>query len=395
VARAKALTDQISKVLDAPMEESNGDEVGNEDGNESHVEPSDPAAADAAKATFDPAAYSMVRNELNRRQSRIQRGYNWAASAKLLFEFSKGSDENVRRLAIGTLYYGQLSAVDVWQILQSVLPELKPSMDGPSNTCGSPWAGSCPPKQIDRNGVKYPPGFILDPAVSFCEKELASTTDSSGETQGLCEAGGTDAAEILSIPSSIPNGYYGYTAPSRRPSEDPLSQILFTTIDSLSVDSDGMKSLDDQKRSIEKDKRDLQRTISDTWKDIGGQDGDQMGENGELHALADKCYDVLAGKYTYEVCIFGGAVQKEGSGGGTSLGHWKGTDRDPETGDRMLLWTDGQKCWNGPKRSATVYVTCGSETKLISADEPETCTYVLEMTSHIACDDEYKSRQGL
>jgi protein kinase C substrate 80K-H len=120
-----------------------------------------------------------------------------------------------------------------------------------------------------------------------------------------------------------------------------------------------------------------------------------MGENGELHAMADKCFDILAGKYTYEVCVFGRASQKEGQGGGTSLGNWKGTERDPETGDRMLLWTDGQKCWNGPKRSATVYVTCGSETKVISADEPETCTYVFEMTSHIACDDEYKTREGL
>jgi len=66
-----------------------------------------------------------------------------------------------------------------------------------------------------------------------------------------------------------------------------------------------------------------------------------------------------------------------------------------EDGSRVMKWENGAKCWNGPKRSATVYVTCGPETKLISADEPDTCCYVFEIESHIACDEAYKTKMGL
>jgi protein kinase C substrate 80K-H len=111
-----------------------------------------------------------------------------------------------------------------------------------------------------------------------------------------------------------------------------------------------------------------------------------MGENGELHSMADQCYSVLAGKYTYEVCVFGRASQKEGKGGGTTLGNWRGIERDEESGDRVM------KC---PQRSATVFVTCGAEHKLLSADEPDTCRYVFEMESPIGCDDVYKAKMGL
>jgi protein kinase C substrate 80K-H len=174
-----------------------------------------------------------------------------------------------------------------------------------------------------------------------------------------------------------------------------LSLHLFAPIDNLAVDKDELKILEDKKKDAEKEKKDIEKTISDLWKKIGGKDGTEMGENGELHSLADQCFSVEAGKYTYEVCVFGQASQKEGSGSGTNLGNWNGMERDEATGKRVLKWTNGQKCWNGPQRSATVYVTCGSETVLISADEPDTCRYVFEMESPIGCDDDYKARVGL
>ena len=70
-------------------------------------------------------------------------------------------------------------------------------------------------------------------------------------------------------------------------------------------------------------------------------------------------------------------------------------DVDEETGERVMKWDKGAKCWNGPQRSATVFLSCGPETKLISADEPDTCRYVFKMESHIACDDIYKVRMGI
>ena len=77
------------------------------------------------------------------------------------------------------------------------------------------------------------------------------------------------------------------------------------------------------------------------------------------------------------------------------MGKWNGVEFDEETGQRILKWTGGVKCWNGPQRSATAYVTCGAETKVLLADEPDTCRYVLQMESHIACDDTFKELHEL
>ncbi len=376
--RSKDVLQKIAVVMDSE-----------EDGPD--VEEKKESATDDTVATFDPAAFTIVRNELRRREDSIRRGFSWAASAKLLFAFSNQSDENLQRLAVGTLYYGQLSAIQVWQILQAILPEyVALAGDTPNDTCASPWAGHCPARPISRRGADYPPPYLLTAANAFCEQQA-----SSGDIQRACSG---PAGEPDAIPTSVPDGYYGYTSPVKRSdvSGDPLS-VLFAPIDGLAIDTDGLKALETKKGDLERSKKDTERSITDTWKDIGGKDGDEMGQDGELHGLAGKCHEILAGKYTYEVCLFGRATQKEGAGGsgGTSLGNWKGMDIDASTGQRVMRWTDGQKCWNGPKRSATVYLTCGAENKVISADEPDTCRYVFEMESYIACDEDYKARAGL
>lgn len=50
-----------------------------------------------------------------------------------------------------------------------------------------------------------------------------------------------------------------------------------------------------------------------------------------------------------------------------------------------MRFSGGQKCWNGPERSADVYLECGTETKLLSADEPSTCAYRMRMATPAAC----------
>jgi protein kinase C substrate 80K-H len=130
---------------------------------------------------------------------------------------------------------------------------------------------------------------------------------------------------------------------------------------------------------------------------IGGKKGDKLGPNGELATFKDECFSFTAGKYIYEACPFKKAHQKDrddSKGSGTNLRQWKGMEFDEESGQRIMRWEGGAKCWNGPNRSATVYITSGAETKVISADEPETCRYVLQMESHIACDDAYKEKFG-
>jgi protein kinase C substrate 80K-H len=151
----------------------------------------------------------------------------------------------------------------------------------------------------------------------------------------------------------------------------------------------------------------MENKLKELEESIGGDNPDKFGPNGELHSLRDECFSVEAGKYEYEVCMFGSASQKDkgSKGGGTNLGRWKEATIETVTGDRanghqeyqqrVWKWENGTKCWNGPKRSATVYVTCGAENKVLSADEPDTCRYELEMESPIACDDDFRVRHGL
>merc|ERR1712032_1712285 len=71
--------------------------------------------------------------------------------------FKSFTFDDLRRLAIGTIFYGQISSLQVWQILVSILPELNNNdgaageggaADGNADTCSSPWSEYCPPKQI-------------------------------------------------------------------------------------------------------------------------------------------------------------------------------------------------------------------------------------------------------
>lgn len=391
--RSKQLIDEISRSLDASKDETKEEEGA--------VETEAESTEDETTSHIDPAAYTMVRNELRKTESSIRKGFHWATSARLLFAFSNQSDANLQRLAVGTLYYGQLSALQVWQILQSILPEYSNEEATSSiDTCASPWASNCPPKLLSRNGGtdNFPPSYILYAGQTFCDEQIATLNNAMAEACTAAQFDVDATSTPISVPTSIPDGYYGYTKPVARSEDDPLS-TLFTPIVTLAVDKDGLETLENKKRDLEKEKKDLQRDIDKGWKDIGGKEGNEMGEHGELYALADQCFAVDAGKYTYETCIFGKATQRDvgQSSGGTNLGNWKGASIDETTGrrHRVLKWDGGLKCWNGPQRSATVLVTCGAETKLISADEPDTCRYVMEMESHIACDDAYRTAHGL
>lgn len=63
-------------------------------------------------------------------------------------------------------------------------------------------------------------------------------------------------------------------------------------------------------------------------------------------------------KYTYEVCPYASATQREG-GSSTSLGTWQGLEGGQEAGGNLrMAFTNGQGCWQGPPRSMTVRVCC-------------------------------------
>jgi hypothetical protein len=393
--RSEEIIADIAKALEADPDEAENIEEGSSEGEtkddetkEEETKEEGVAAAAAATPTVDPAAYSMLRNNLRRKEATIVKGLKWGASSLLFFsENADMSEDQLLQLAMYTIFHGNLSALQVWQILQEALDDfIVPPSAIDEETCASPWAGSCPPKTIIRQGrITVPAPSLMEAAELFC----------SQQTEAAMESCSAKTVDENGIPTAIPDGYFGYVTPVPRHEKDAVGEI-FAPLTALPVYKDGLENFEKEKLQLEKEQKDIDKKISDIWKDIGGKSGKEMGPNGELHAMANKCFEVLAGKYTYEVCLFGQAKQKDPNNqGGTGLGRYTRMNYDEETGERILYWENGQKCWNGPHRSATVYLTCGPENKVLTADEPDTCRYVLEMESHIACDDKFKERMGL
>lgn len=99
------------------------------------------------------------------------------------------------------------------------------------------------------------------------------------------------------------------------------------------------------------------------------------------------CYSMQIKQYTYEVCPYQRASQKEGHGS-TSLGSWDGLETK-EDGSVVLKFKGGQGCWQGPQRSLTVHLRCGAEDKPLSVEEPSKCVYDMIMETPAVCNMEH------
>lgn len=325
---------------------------------------------------IDPMALQMVQSTLRRREQSIQRGLDYAVSANILVKSVEKSRRDLIALAAGTLYHGKIRSTDVWQILAYM------TVDLPKESCVSPWSILCPPQVTERNGTPYPPPFIVKAAEEFCQ--------GADTKANICAESSAE-----DIPMSIQDNYYGYSTVQPRDDQDALSHVFAPLATDLG-DRTTIIQLLEKKDDLEEKRKSLSNRMKELEEEMGGRDHSKYGSEGELYSLRDTCHSVHEGKYIYEVCIFGRATQKEEDGASlTQLGRWENIKIDPETGVRTMEWTKGTKCWNGPERSATVHLTCGAENKILWAEEPETCHYVLEMESYIACDDSFKQRHGL
>lgn len=138
-------------------------------------------------------------------------------------------------------------------------------------------------------------------------------------------------------------------------------------------------------------------------KELTDKLGRDYGDHKEFLSLDENCYEYKHNQYTYEMCPYKGAAQKEGHSS-TSLGNWAGIEWkenqeiDVSTGNeitvktRVFKFTNGQTCWQGPARSLTVDVVCGDESRAISVDEPAKCVYHMIFQTPAACDENELTR---
>lgn len=114
------------------------------------------------------------------------------------------------------------------------------------------------------------------------------------------------------------------------------------------------------------------------------------GREGEWKKLDGSCVDKVVGDYTYELCFFGKATQRSNKDkSSNNLGSFNQWNTAADQGSlgyySQQLYKNGAKCWNGPNRSVTVDLSCGTSNALISVSEPEKCEYRFKVTSPALC----------
>lgn len=103
----------------------------------------------------------------------------------------------------------------------------------------------------------------------------------------------------------------------------------------------------------------------------------------EFYSFYDHCFEGKENKYTYKVCPYKQASQEE-SYSTTRLGRW---DKF-EDSYKVMVFSNGDKCWNGPDRSLKVKLRCGLKNEITDVDEPSRCEYVALLSTPALCQEE-------
>ncbi|PKA61833.1 hypothetical protein AXF42_Ash008665 [Apostasia shenzhenica] len=105
-----------------------------------------------------------------------------------------------------------------------------------------------------------------------------------------------------------------------------------------------------------------------------------FGKEKEFYLFYDHCFESKQNKYVYKICPFKQASQVEGHST-TRLGSW---DKFEES-YRVMLFSNGDRCWNGPDRSLKVRLRCGVKNEVSDVDEPSRCEYLAFMSTPSVC----------
>ncbi|KAK6339726.1 hypothetical protein TWF718_009120 [Orbilia javanica] len=168
---------------------------------------------------------------------------------------------------------------------------------------------------------------------------------------------------------------YGLLAPRKPKATTKTTGALSPHIQKLTDDLSSTESTLSSKNT------ELSNLQSDLTKDYGPES--------VFRSLKDVCTEAASGEYTYSFCHLGRATQKNRDGGSTHLGDWTGFERrfddEIEQDVTVIKYERGLRCWNGPERSAYVYLRCSAEEQILSVAETEKCVYKYVATSPAVC----------
>ncbi|KAJ8251323.1 hypothetical protein GJAV_G00220100 [Gymnothorax javanicus] len=103
------------------------------------------------------------------------------------------------------------------------------------------------------------------------------------------------------------------------------------------------------------------REMEDQIKSLEKEISFDFGPSAEFSYLYNQCYELTTSEYIYRLCPFSRVSQKPKYGGSeTNLGSW-GSWAGPEDNKYSVMkYEHGTGCWQGPNRSTTVKLSCGT-----------------------------------
>ncbi|CAH7671577.1 glycosyl hydrolases family 31-domain-containing protein [Phakopsora pachyrhizi] len=188
-----------------------------------------------------------------------------------------------------------------------------------------------------------------------------------------------------------------YLPDSLKSSYEAVREFLADALEKVGVSLEKSSAGDTARAHVVKAKaahQDAENAVTDAQTKIEESNSNlskDWGSEWEFKKLDQTCLQMNHDEYIYEVCLFGEAFQKSSNGFRTSLGRFAHWNEDAAKGSpeyySKQLYLNGDKCWNGPERSARVDIKCGEKNSLYSVMEPEKCEYRFKMTSPAVCRD--------
>jgi protein kinase C substrate 80K-H len=137
---------------------------------------------------------------------------------------------------------------------------------------------------------------------------------------------------------------------------------------------------------VRKDYNDLSRKLSKMQSRISTLENklkQDYGNEGEFYSFYDQCFEHKENKYIYKICPYKQASQVEGHST-TNLGRWDGF----KDSYKIMEFSNGDRCWNGPDRSLKIRLRCGLKNEFDDVDEPSRCEYIASLLTPAFCQEE-------
>eukprot|EP00505_MAST-04D_sp_SCG-Rhode-Island_P000867 Stramenopile-MAST_4_protein_867 len=224
----------------------------------------------------------------------------------------------------------------------------------------------------------------LDVASMSNEELLAAADRILADTEKTIEDHGSKqeiSAESTSAAASGESEQAPASEESEQVAEDNVTpeeaaKALFARVDGTDYVRDAAKEAREALSAAEKERDDTQASLTG----IEGDDLTRYGDDNVFLPLKDECFEKKVQGYNYNFCFYGSAKQDF-----NSLGTMTGLEPPNADGTRLVKFTGGASCWNGPSRSLHVTLICAGDHEILDVYEPSMCEYHMKFATPVVC----------